>query len=120
MSYGNELILDLVGCEVKKLKSTEVEKGLHELCGLVGMTEVGYHFTESELGDETEGNEKTNGISACLFLIESSISFHGLWLTRCAFLNLFSCGKFDPIKVVEFVESYWKCQVVQQQLIVRG
>ena len=91
--YGSELLLDFIECDVDTFNYYSVGGFFREVCDdILGVERIGFHFIQSESGDSTEGNVKTNGISAVQFLIQSNVTLHTLNLTGELFINVFTCG----------------------------
>jgi len=60
------------------------------------------------------------GLSGWVPLVESSIVIHTLTKTDFVSVDVYSCGKFDPKKVVQFVKKYFKPKKIETQLVERG
>lgn len=118
--YGCELISDLSGCDVKKFNWYSIREFFIELCEVLNVERVGTGYCESEPGDDTEGNPKTNGISAVQFLTTSSICLHALPLTGLLFINVFTCGQFDADEALRVVYKHFSPAKHTQRIVNRA
>lgn len=118
--YGSELILDLHGCDVNLFTASKFKEFCVRVCQLIDVRPIEFHATVSEPGDGTDDNPKTHGISAVQFLVESSITMHGLDLVGSAYINVFSCKSFSHKSLTRFVVEWFRAQSHKAQLILRG
>jgi S-adenosylmethionine decarboxylase len=117
--YGQELILDLHGCDSGRFTRTSLEKYFTELCTLIDMERCDLHFWD-DMGvpeDEQQTNPKTKGTSAVQFILTSTIVIHTLDLMKAAYVNIFSCKDFDTDEVAKFTVKWfgstdWTANVV--------
>lgn len=102
--YGQELTLDLYGCDLETIQSEELlidyARKLVELIDMViyGEPVAPYFGT---------GSIKTAGRSLFTFIETSSITGHFSDYRRSAYLNIFSCKDFDPKFVEDFTVEYF-------------
>ncbi|MBI3301390.1 MAG: hypothetical protein HYZ72_04835 [Deltaproteobacteria bacterium] len=64
--YGQELILDLHGCDARRFTRREIEQFCEELCELIDMERCDLHFWD-DVGvpeEEQQTHPKTKGTSA--------------------------------------------------------
>jgi len=66
------------------------------------------------------GGDESSGVSACVFLAESSISLHSFPEYSYIFLDLFSCRRFDVGRVVGMIESDFEMSNPRALLLDRG
>jgi S-adenosylmethionine decarboxylase len=69
--------------------------------------------------DARAGPERA-GISGWVPLIESGIQIHTLVRPRFVSVDIYSCGRFDPEGVREFVRPYFEPEDVETNFILRG
>lgn len=120
--YGPELALDVTGVKSGNFTYDVISKFVRDLCDNVLKVERvdGFYFAESEPGDSTEGNLKTQGFSAAQFLITSSVVLHGLPLTGDLYINVFTCGALPEARVCGCIMKWFGGVVIHSQLLKRG
>jgi len=117
--YGQELILDLHGCDTSLFSRSAIERFCSELCELIDMERCDLHFWD-DLGvaeEEQQTHPKTKGTSAVQFILTSTIVIHTLDLMKAVYVNIFSCKEFDTDKAAKFTAEWfdskdWKANVV--------
>ena len=122
MGYGNELILDLHGCNASQFTRPAIEAFFIELCNLIDMERCDLHFWD-DVGvpeEEQQTDPKTKGTSAVQFILTSTIVIHTLELLRVAYVNIFSCKNFDTDEAAEFTAKWfgsadWTANVVTRR-----
>lgn len=113
---GQELILDLDGCDIRLLKSkTEIRNFVRRLCRLIEMKRYGETIIE-RFGSRTSFGE---GYSFLQFIETSSITGHLLEINGKAFFNIFSCRRFDADKVIKFSVEFFKAKKVKNRILFR-
>ncbi len=120
--YGQELILDLHGCDAAMFTRRDIERYCIELCDLIDMERCDLHFWD-DVGvpeDEQQTDPKTKGTSAVQFILTSTIVIHTLDLMKAAYVNVFSCKEFDTDEAAAFTVKWfasteWTARVVIRQ-----
>lgn len=120
--YGQEVILDLHGCDECRFTREGIERFCVELCKLIGMERCDLHFWD-DVGvpeGEQQTDPKTKGTSAVQFILTSTIVIHTLDLMKTVYVNIFSCKEFDTNEAAQFTASWfastdWTKQVVARQ-----
>ena len=100
--YGQELILDLHGCNTKQFAREGISSYLRSLCKLIKMEACELHFWD-DVGvpeEECQTDPRTKGTSAVQFILTSNITIHALDELGAVYVNLFSCKPFDSELVV--------------------
>ena len=95
--YGLELILDLHDCDSSTFTRADIERCCSELCEVIDMECCDLYFWD-DLGvpnEDQQTDPKTKGTSAVQFILTSTIVIHTLDLMKSAYINIFSCKKFD-------------------------
>ncbi len=118
-AYGQELILDLHGCDVTRFTRDAIERYCAELCGLIDMERCDLYFWD-DVGvpeEEKQTRPRTKGPSAVQFILTSTIVIHTLDLMKAAYVNIFSCKEFDTDEAAEFTTKWfgstdWTANVV--------
>lgn len=117
--YGQELILDLHGCDESKFTRSALEQFCEELCNLIDMERCDLHFWD-DVGvteEEQQTDPKTKGTSAVQFILTSTIVIHTLDLMKAAYINIFSCKEFETEEATQFTAKWfgstdWTANVV--------
>lgn len=117
--YGEELILDLHGCDIARFTRREIKQFCEELCDLIDMERCDLHFWDDVdvPEEEQQTHPKTKGTSAVQFILTSTIVIHTLDLTRAVYVNIFSCKEFDTDEAAKFTAKWfgstdWTANVV--------
>ena|SRR3989442_4115906 len=117
--YGQELILDLHGCDRSFFSRSAIEMFCAELCELIDMERCDLHFWDDMglLEEEQQTHPKTKGTSAVQFILTSTIVIHTLDLMGAAYVNIFSCKEFDTDEAAKFTANWfgstdWTAHVV--------
>lgn len=117
VSYGEELIIDMAGCNQETIKSAErIKEFVVKLCDVIKMKRYGDTIIE----DFGHAKFRTSGFSIVQLIETSSIVAHisNYWGYVC--LNVFTCAKFDPQEVVRFVKEFFEAEKIKAVLIKRG
>jgi len=106
--YGNELILDLHGCDVSTFSRESLDAFFDKLCRAIEMEKCERYFWD-DVGvpeDERQTSPHTKGTSAVQFILTSTIVVHTLDLMEAAYVNIFSCKAFDR-EIAEKLTVEW-------------
>jgi len=104
MKYWGVLTsIDLRNCSYEKITSKSViKKYVIELCDLIDMKRFGecniVHFGE---------DERVAGFSMTQLIETSLISGHFANLSKCAYIDIFSCKDYDSNVAVGFTKKYF-------------
>ena len=106
--YGYELILDLHGCDASKFIRQSIEEYMVTICEAIGMEREDLHFWDYDGVPEEERPTEAHllGTSAVQFISTSNIVIHTLELLKAAYINVFSCKKYDT-EVAEKITKEW-------------
>ncbi len=122
MSYGNELLVDLVECDPATFTRDSLTAFFVDLCERIGMERADLHFWDYE--GEPEEYEAApahlKGTSAIQFITTSNVTVHTLDELRRVFVNVFSCGDFEAAPVAEICAFHFGGTVENKTLIRRG
>lgn len=119
--YGQELILDLHGCDTAKFTREGISAYCTALCELIEMEPCELHFWD-DVGvpdHEKQSHPKTKGTSAVQFILSSSIVIHTLELLEVAYVNIFSCEKFDADAATHFTACWFGSTQCSSNLVIR-
>ena len=121
MAYGQELILDLHGCEVLTFNRRSLRSFGKALCAVIGMTPQKFVSWDDDgvSIEERQTEPKKKGYSAIQFLMESSIVIHALELTVSVHVNIFICKEFNRWKAKQFVKCWFHAKQITSRLIIR-
>ena len=106
--YGYELIIDLHDCDVSKFSRKSLREYFKKFCNAINMKRCELYFWD-DVGvpaKEKETLPHTKGTSAVQFILTSNITIHTLDLLKAAYVNIFSCKKFDR-KIAEKITKEW-------------
>jgi S-adenosylmethionine decarboxylase len=111
-AYGQELILDLHGCDTRAFTRHNIDNFLEALCHHIDMERCDLHFWD-DVGvppDEQQTHPKTKGTSAVQFILTSTIVIHTLDLMEIVYINIFSCKDFDTDDAARFTADWFDSQ----------
>lgn len=113
--YGQELILNLYDCDLKKISSEkELRKFVVTLCDdVIHMKRYGEplipHF----------GHDHLAGYSLVQLIETSSVTGHFSESRRSAYINIFSCAWFDSEKAAAFTQDFFGAKRAEVTLLKR-
>lgn len=115
--FGQELILNLYGCDIKKISSREeIHKFVVTLCDdIIHMKRYGKALIP-HFGHE---NPITSGYSLVQLIETSSVTAHFSEYKKSVYLNIFSCAWFDPKKTETFCRKFFGARKSKSRLIKR-
>lgn len=114
--FGYELILDLKGCDSKIITSKKkLQEYVDKLCKLIKMKKYGKtllpYFGENTL--------HTKGYSLVQLIETSSITGHFSDHLGTAYINIFSCKKYDHKLAKRFTRQFFKAKVIKNHFLIR-
>lgn len=106
--YGFELIMDLHDCDVSKFNRESLDGYFEKLCDAIEMKREDLHFWDYDGVPEEDRPTEAHllGSSAVQFILTSSIVIHTLDLLGAAYVNIFSCKKYDT-ELAEKITKEW-------------
>ena len=116
--FGYELLLDCYDCKPGVCGNLEhCYSYLDKLVDFIGMKKQ-----EPPTIFRTDRNLYPDkaGLSGWVPLVESSIVIHTLSKKNFISIDVYSCGKYDPRKVIQFTKRYFKPKKLEQQYLERG
>lgn len=117
ISFGEELVIDMAGCNQETIKSADRWKEfVVKLCDVIKMKRYGDTIIE----DFGHAKFRTSGFSVIQLIETSSITAHiaNYWGYIC--LNVFTCAKFNPQEVIQFAKEFFEAKKIKGILIKRG
>ncbi|MBU0466521.1 MAG: S-adenosylmethionine decarboxylase [Nanoarchaeota archaeon] len=113
--WGQLSFIDLHTCNHDLMKD---KKKLGEfclaLCGKIKMKPYGRPIVKRL------GKGRIEGISAIMFIETSTITVHLDEFDNRAFIDIFSCKKFDSEVAKKFCKEFFKAQRVKSKTFMRG
>lgn len=115
--YGMELVMDLYGCDLKKISDGEhIKKYLIELIdNVIEMKRFGDMWVE-HFGHE---NPITAGYSMLQMIETSCVTGHFSEHKKSAYINVFSCKWFDMEAAAEFTKKWFGAKEINRRLLDR-
>ena len=114
--YGMELTLDLYECNPEVIRSKKkLKEFVDKLCSILKMNKYGRCY----LPYFGLTAEHTPGYSLLQFIEASSITGHFAEKTNAAYLNIFSCKEFDPVKASAFAKEFFGAKRVKKRVYIR-
>lgn len=114
--FGYELIINLRGCDKEVLTSKKkLQSYVDQLCDLIKMKKFG----KTILKYFGENKDFTKGFSLVQLIETSSITGHFSDNWNAAYLNIFSCQKYDHHKARKFTKDFFRAKKVSSRLLVR-
>mgnify|MGYP001285993800 CR=1 FL=1 len=114
--YGKELLLTLVDCNPKTLRSKQkITDFARQMCKVIKMKPYGKPFVE-RFG---LGKDFTAGYSMVQLIETSSITGHFSELWSRAYLDIFSCKDYDEKKAANFAKKYFEAKRIQKRVVLR-
>lgn len=112
--FGQELTLNLYGCNLQKISSAEeIKKFVVELCdNVIHMKRYGEAFIP-HFGHD---NPISSGYSLVQLIETSSVTAHFSEFNKSIYLNIFSCAWFDPKVTEKFCKDFFEAQSVESHL----
>ncbi len=115
-TYGYELIIDLYECEVDIISSKKrLQEYIDKLCKLIKMKKFGNTLIPY-FGDNAA---YTKGYSLVQLIETSSVTGHFSDLWKTAYINIFSCLKYDTDKAAKFTKEFFKSKRMKTRLMIR-
>jgi S-adenosylmethionine/arginine decarboxylase-like enzyme len=114
--YGQELILDLYDCDPRTIRSGKrLAEYPTKLCRLIKMKKYGKTIVERFA--LYAGHAA--GYSLVQLIETSLISGHFSELWNRAYINIFSCKKFDTSKAEAFTKKFFNAKKVKRRILIR-
>ncbi|MBD3245931.1 MAG: S-adenosylmethionine decarboxylase [Candidatus Omnitrophica bacterium] len=114
--YGYELIIDLSECDLEVITSKRKLKiYVDTLCELIKMKKFG-RLLLPYFGEKAQ---YTKGYSLVQLIETSSITGHFSDYWKKAYLNIFSCKKFDPHVAKKYTKEYFGAKRMKSRFLTR-
>ena len=110
------MIVDLKECELEIIKSeARLTEYVDTLCELIKMKKFG----EIQLPYFGLDKKETKGYSLLQFIETSSITGHFSEYLRKAYINIFSCKKYDYKLALKFTKDFFGAKTAKYKYIER-
>lgn len=120
-AYGMEMVLDLHDADPATFTREAISEYLDYLCSELGLEPAERHFWDYDDAEEkAEAPAHLKGTSVVQFITTSSIVIHTLDDLRTVFVNLFSCGTFDPALAEEITLEAFRAETASRRVFLRG
>ena len=117
--FGPHLMLDLYGCNKKKLSGTKlISKMLDEIPDLINMTKISKPSITVYSGNSNSFDR--GGISGFILIAESHITIHTFIKQHYVSVDVFSCKDFDVKKVEDYFIKKFNIKNIEKNFIMRG
>ncbi|MBN2483427.1 MAG: S-adenosylmethionine decarboxylase [Candidatus Omnitrophica bacterium] len=114
--FGYELVLNLFECDKSIITSKkQLQKYVDLLCKKIKMKKYG----KTLLPYFGEKNPVTAGYSLVQLIETSSITGHFSDLWRSAYINIFSCKKYNKELAKEFTRKFFKAKKMTARYLIR-
>ncbi|MCK5624470.1 S-adenosylmethionine decarboxylase [Candidatus Pacearchaeota archaeon] len=114
MEWGKLTIIDLHSCNKEKIRNKkEIRKFVYKLCDNINMK----RFGPTRIKRFGEG--KLKGYSAIQFLQTSSITIHFDEEKNRAFIDIFSCKKFNDKKAEKLSKEFFNAKKSKSRVLFR-
>ncbi len=115
-TYGYELVMDLYDCDMEVLTSRKkLKEYVDRLCKLIKMKKFGKTLIPY-FGDNAA---YTKGYSLVQLIETSSITGHFSELWKTAYINVFSCLKYDEKKAMKFTKEFFGAKKARSRFLTR-
>ena len=113
--FGWHFILDCSGCDLDAITNEQtIYNFAKELVKRINMTAYGEPIIEYMLpGDDKEGYTLVQLITT------STITAHFLTKARTAYIDVFSCKKFNTYEVENTINEFFKCENIRFTFLTR-
>jgi len=114
--FGYELVMDLYQCDHDVISSKKkLQEYTDQLCALIKMKKYG----ETLLPYFGEEQPYTKGYSLVQLIETSSITGHFSEFWGTAYLNIFSCKKYDKDLARKFSKQFFKAKKIKSRFLIR-
>jgi len=112
--FGPHLMLDLYGCDERRLGNIQlVKKFLEDLQAKLSLRKISEAIVNFY-------STPTPGISGFILISESHITIHTFIYERYAAVDIFSCKPFDEKIAIQEVQKIFEPERMEKRLVSRG
>ena len=114
--FGYELIMDLYDCDQESISSSKsLQKYVNRLCKLIKMKKYG----KTLLPYFGENKAFTKGYSLVQLIETSSITGHFSEYWKTAYINIFSCKKYNQALAKKFTQQFFSAKRMRARFLIR-
>jgi len=114
--FGYELVIDLYGCDKSIISSKKkLQEYIDKLCKLIKMKKYG----KTLLPYFGEKAAYTKGYSLVQLIETSSVTGHFSDFWGTAYINIFSCRKYDKDLAKKFTSKFFKAKKTKTRFLIR-
>lgn len=114
--YGKELILSLIDCHPKTIRSKKkILEYSNKICNLIKVKKYGKPIVERFALDI----DHAAGYSLVQLIESSLVSGHFSEMWNKAFINIFSCKPFDDKKAAAFTKEFFNAKKIKKVVLIR-
>ena len=114
--FGYELVMNLYKCDKDIITSKKkLQEYIDKLCKLIKMKKYG----KTLLPYFGEKAAFTKGYSLVQLIETSSITGHFSDFWKTAYINIFSCKKYDHVLAKKFTRQFFKAKRIKTNLLIR-
>lgn len=115
--FGQELTLDLYGCDLQKISDAGgIRQFVIKLCAEVIMMK---RFGEPLIAHFGHDNPITSGYSLVQLIETSAVTGHFSEYKQAAYINIFSCKWFDVAKTAQFTKKWFGASGFRKKVLQR-
>jgi S-adenosylmethionine decarboxylase len=115
--FGQELILNLYDCDLKKISNGDyIKEFVVKLCDDVIFMK---RYGEALIPHFGHDNPVTSGYSLVQLIETSCVSAHFSEYKKSVYINIFSCKWFDQEKAEKFCKKWFGAKRVEKHFIER-
>lgn len=116
--WGYHAIYDCRKCDMNYIKDINyIKKFITEMISIAKMKAYGEPLIKNVI---LKDNPKLNGYSAVQLIYTSSITCHFLDINGNAYIDFFSCKKFDPEKIRDCIIDYYHPENIKMKFLQRN
>ena len=122
MKYGDELILDLHGCDPALFTAARIEEFMRGFCDkILDMTRGPFHvWGFDDPLEKAQAASHLKGTSAIQFIETSNVTIHCLDDLGSVYLNVFSCKPFDVRSAIRFCSAFFHADTWVSEIVTRS
>ena len=117
--FGKHFILDADACEGELRDRKHIQKFIDELVSKLEMKKKGETIFEYNEDNDYNRERDIVGWSVVQIISLSNITIHINEISRTIYLDIFTCGILDDLKVTLLFSDYFKAKKMKKQLIER-
>ena len=119
MNFGRELLIEADDCKGNITDKEHIQKFIDQLVETMGMKRKGDTIFEYFEDNEYNRTRDIVGYSVVQIISLSNITLHINEISSTFYVNIFTCGELDELKVVLLFTEYFKPTKMKRQIITR-